>query len=278
LKFQVKNEFPVIIVFSLLPAVLFVLDWNGPVRILFALPLVLFSPGYTLVSALFPKKKDLSGIERAALSLGLSIVIVPLLGLMLNYAPWGIRPATIWGAVFFLTAVMSVLALQRRKRILPGERFSIYIDFKINKWRDLPVLNKVFSMALIATAVIFTSSFYCLSDESKVIDRFTQFYVLGPEGRTEGYPREIYRGQEEEVILGIFNHEYRTVNYRVEVRLDGHPKENPGSFIIEHGREWEGPVTFSASEPREKIKVEFLLFKEGGNEPCCSLHLWVKVL
>jgi len=45
--------------------------------------LVLFLPGYTLIATLFPRKDDLDGIERVALSFGLSIAITPLLGLAL---------------------------------------------------------------------------------------------------------------------------------------------------------------------------------------------------
>jgi uncharacterized membrane protein len=52
---------------------------------------VLFFPGYVFITALFPEKKELDNLERLALSLGLSIAIVPLIGLLLNYTPWGIR-------------------------------------------------------------------------------------------------------------------------------------------------------------------------------------------
>ena len=51
--------------------------------------LVLFLPGYALAGALFPAKKDLEGIERATISFGLSIAIVPILGLGLNYSSLG---------------------------------------------------------------------------------------------------------------------------------------------------------------------------------------------
>ena len=60
-------------------------------RNILGLPLVLFLPGYALIAALFPAKSDLDGIERVALSFGLSIAVVPLIGLGLNYTPWGIR-------------------------------------------------------------------------------------------------------------------------------------------------------------------------------------------
>ena len=51
-----------------------------PVRIPLGLLMVLFVPGYALIAALFPRKDDLDGIERLALSFGLSIAVVPLIG------------------------------------------------------------------------------------------------------------------------------------------------------------------------------------------------------
>jgi len=52
---------------------------------------VLFLPGYVTIETLYPREKDLSPLERLALSIGLSLAIVPLIGLVLNYTPWGIR-------------------------------------------------------------------------------------------------------------------------------------------------------------------------------------------
>jgi uncharacterized membrane protein len=60
-------------------------------RVIFALPMILFIPGYILIAALFPDNEDLDGIERFALSFGLSLAIVPLIGLVLNYTPFGIH-------------------------------------------------------------------------------------------------------------------------------------------------------------------------------------------
>ncbi len=54
-------------------------------RIILGLPFLLFFPGYTLVAALFTRKEGMGSIERVALSFGLSIAVVPLIGLILNY-------------------------------------------------------------------------------------------------------------------------------------------------------------------------------------------------
>ena len=57
------------------------------VRIPLGLVMVLFVPGYSLIAALFPRKNDLDGIERVALSFGLSIAVVPLIGLASTTPP-----------------------------------------------------------------------------------------------------------------------------------------------------------------------------------------------
>jgi len=77
-----------LLVLGLVVAILFFP--SNVLRIVLGLPFVLFFPGYTLMSALFPKREGMSGIERVALSLGVSIAIVPIIGLILNYTIWGI--------------------------------------------------------------------------------------------------------------------------------------------------------------------------------------------
>jgi len=60
-------------------------------RYVFGSITVLFLPGYATVEALYPREEELSSLERLALSIGLSLAIVPLIGLALNYTPWCIR-------------------------------------------------------------------------------------------------------------------------------------------------------------------------------------------
>ena len=112
--------FIVVLSLLLVPLALFT---SGALRIILGLAFVLFFPGYTLIAALFPRKDALDSIERLALSFGLSIAVVPLIGLILNYTPWGIRLYPILISVLLFIVIMAAIAWYRRRRLQPGERF-----------------------------------------------------------------------------------------------------------------------------------------------------------
>ncbi len=68
-----------------------IIPYMMPLRYILGSIYVLFIPGYVLIEALYPEEKSLSPLERLALSIGLSLAVIPLIGLVLNYTPWGIR-------------------------------------------------------------------------------------------------------------------------------------------------------------------------------------------
>jgi hypothetical protein len=77
---------------------------------------ILFLPGYSLVKALFPSK-EIDNIERIALSMGLSLALVPMVGLLLNYTPWGIRLTPVTLSLLALTVLLATTALIREHQI-----------------------------------------------------------------------------------------------------------------------------------------------------------------
>jgi len=88
---------------------------------------VLFLPGYALIATLFPRKDDLDGIERIALSFGLSIAITLLLGLGLNYTPFGIRLVPILIVLLVFTISLAIGAYVRRSMIPEEDKFVVEI-------------------------------------------------------------------------------------------------------------------------------------------------------
>jgi hypothetical protein len=85
--------------------------------------LVLFLPGYALLQLLFPKPSEMDSLERFALEIGLSLALVPLIGLVLNYTPWGIRfiPTTMSLSAF---TIIFLLAAATRKYLYTREQMS----------------------------------------------------------------------------------------------------------------------------------------------------------
>jgi hypothetical protein len=84
---------------------------------------VLWLPGYTFMRALFPaesskkeSEKKVDTIEQIALSLGMSLALVPIVGLFLNYTPWGIRLTPIILSLLALTLVFATAAAIREQQ------------------------------------------------------------------------------------------------------------------------------------------------------------------
>jgi len=206
---------------TVLLAVVIAVSPAGRARIVLGLPFLLFFPGYTLVAALFHKKDSLGGVERVALSFGLSIAIVPLIGLILNFTPWGIRldPILISIAVFIIAA--SGVAAYRRETLAPEERFVVRFNLSLPSWRGQGRVDRVLSVVLVAAILGSLSTLGYVLATPRIGERFTEFYILGPGGKAENYPTQLRVGEEGRVIVGIVNREHEPSSYRVEVWIDG---------------------------------------------------------
>jgi len=257
-------------------------------RIILGLPFLLFFPGYTLTAALFPKKGSLGGVERVALSFGLSIAVVPLIGLVLNYTLWGIRltPILISLAVFIIAT--SGVAWYRREKLAPEERFTVPFHFRLplfQDWQKQSLADNVLSLLLVLVIAGAIGTLGYAIAAPKVGEKFTEFYILGPDGKAENYPTELKVGEEGRVIVGIANHEQEWVSYRVEVwiggekaklRIGGEDRDEIMVELEDEGK-WEQEVGFVPQKAGEGQKVEFVLYKDGEpyfEEP---LNLWIDV-
>lgn len=94
---------------------------------------VLWAPGYALIKALFPTEplsktstKELDIIERFGLSIGLSLALVSLVGLLLNYTSWGITLAPVVLSLAAFTTIFAVVAVIREKRQVTPKNLSLH--------------------------------------------------------------------------------------------------------------------------------------------------------
>jgi len=246
-------------------------------RIILGIPFVLFCPGYTLMAALFTKKEGMGGIERVALSFGLSIAVVSLIGLILNYTPWGIRLEPILYSVASFILIASIIAWLRRRRLTEHERFAIQFQVTMPGWGE-GVWGKVLAITVVVAILATLGTLGYVIATPKVGETFTEFYILGQDGKAANYPKELKVGEKGEVIVGVVNHEGKEVSYRVEVVVGSQESTEVGPVVLVNEQKWEGEVGFVPEVAGENQKVEFLLYKDGEVEPCLEpLHLWVDV-
>jgi len=418
LRIKIKDELLPLVLLVIVLIAAITLFPNNILRIILGLPFVLFFPGYTLMAALFPRRGGMGSIERVALSFGSSIAVVPLIGLILNYTPWGIRlESTLWFIASFIF-ITAAIAWFRRRKLPKEERFGGEFQLKMPSW-GTSVRDKALSIILALAIVGALGMMGYVIAVPKAGEKFTEFYILGQEGKAlkgmsestyldiiegraevrdilivgrtkaddvffeekwgriavvfvtrgktaepsftlnQGIPVRVWRGEElvnESVVsslnslkenaettsgivstgyliqavavakaigmlslagsvgeeigigiegfnefqvgdmlefftpteltvgqeirntIGIVNHEYRIVSYRLEVRTGGVKNNEVKGITLEHGERWEEIVPFTLSKAGGNQKVEFLLYKDGGVQPCLEpLRLWIDV-
>ncbi len=216
--------------------------------------LILFLPGYAIVSVIFPKRDYLDGVERLSLSFGFPLIGLAII-LFLTYSTQviiSLKSLSITFSVF--TLLMVLIGYIRRKRVADDERF--YVNFSGSKTRKILTIILILSIVLtISTAVyiIFTPN----------QSGSTEFNLLSPVGNASVYPTNLAVGKNGTVVLGIVNNESETVNYNLVVTSDG-VVISEQNLTLTNGENKEIPYTFTAGSVGYK-KIEFLLYKMPDN-------------
>jgi uncharacterized membrane protein len=257
------------------------------IRTALSLPLILFLPGYALIAMLFPEKTGLEGLERIALSIGLSAAVVPLIGLGLNFTPWGIKVVPLLTSLSIFTLLLSGVAYARRKRLPEDMEFEI--SFRTSA---LNIMNEalqkpesktegILKIFLVISFLVLIGTFGYITFVPHESEPFTEFYILGPQRMAENYTTEYVQGESGTYIIGITNNEHKTMDYTMEVRLENKslllPK-NLQNIRLAHNTTLEEPLVITPSIEGNDMKLEFLLFNETEKKvPYRDLRLWVNV-
>ncbi len=292
-----------LLVCMVLALVLIVLVYVAPdnaVRQILGLVFVLFLPGYAATAALFPENDQIDGIERIALSFGLSIAIVPLIGLALNFTPWGIRLDPILASVSGFIIGVSLVGWYRRTRLPADERFAIVVNLELD-FGGMPLVDKILSIGIVVMLIASVVVLAWAITTPRVGERFTQFAILGPGGMATDYPRNLTVGQDARVLLSVKSYEHRDVNYTIAVVLTS--STDNSSSVARYSIDW---TQTQSLVPRQAIaqnftlkhldyynrtfdfdvtaagewKLQFLLYVEGqpiNQDAYREVHLWLGV-
>lgn len=141
------------------------------------------------------------------------------------------------------------------------------------------IWGKTFSVILVITILGALGALGYILASPKVGERFTEFYILALDGKATDYPEELKVGEEGKVTLGIVNHEYRQMSYRVIVSINGEKNNEIGAVVLEHDEKWESEISFVPKVAGENQKLEFLLYKNGEVvHDLKPLHLWIDTI
>ncbi len=276
---MVRYTFIFVLMVSVLLAVLVLPGGPLPVplaaaRLLLGLTVALFCPGYALQVALFPRRNGLDGVERLALSVGISLALVPLLALALDQLPVGINLKSVAGAEVGATLLALAVAWARWHRLPEGERW----EERLSSLGNLPEGRSRFW--LYGMGVVLVAGLLLLLGLIRLVGtggETTEFYLLGPDGRSDSYPRRAYIGRPVTVAVGVVNGEEMAVEYRLEV-VDGERLLGQvGPIRLAPGAAYQGPVSFTPARAGDPVQVQFLLYRNGLPLPYRTLWLWLEV-
>ncbi len=252
---------------------------EGPVRLILGLVFILFSPGYTLLAALFIKRGELEVVRRLALSLGLSVALIVPVGFILNFTPWGINLVSVLSFLTFFNLLASGIAYFRRRRLPLDERFELKLT--LSSFTCLlkgGVWDRVLVGLLVLAVVVAIGTLVFLLEEPQIKGKFTEFYILSAQGQVGDYPRTLTLGEEAEITVVVENHEGKSNNYRIEVKVAGEEVGEIGPFTLKDNEVWQRKVSFSPLKAGEKQKVEVRLYMGASEEPRQVLTFWIDVL
>ncbi len=113
------------------------------------------------------------------------------------------------------------------------------------------------------------------------IDKFTEMYILGPEGRADNYPSMLVIGENKTLIASVVNHENEEVYYNLAIRYNNSSAEKTAYtefFVLQDNASWSQTFMIKPDLPGKKVKVEFQLYKNGDTgTPYRECYIWLNV-
>lgn len=277
-----KSDFIAIFILNIILFVLIALgdfgagNFLGLLRIVLGFVYLLFVPGYALQAALFPRTIHLALLDRFAFSLGLSIALTPILGLVLDGPPGGIF---LWQSFIFLTSVTvicSLVAIYRRSRLTRDEINADETELDLRGWwKSQNSFGRVLFALIPLSVVIGIVLIAYVLPAASPDKQFTEFYVLGTSGVAANYPIEVKAGQPFILKVGVTNHEGNDITYSIQAHMNGQTVAGTAPFNLNDGQSISLDVSLAGSTPGNQQLLEILLLRD--NQIYRRLYLWLDV-
>ncbi len=257
-------------------AVLILVAFPGSIlAYVFGLPLVFFVPGFAVVRLFFWNGTNIE--TKFVLSLGISVLVVILLGLILTLSPIGLRPLTTQASllIFALGAVALETRWLHAGRPTKGQPAAAPdpVEEESGGKMDMVVV------AMIATALVVSAISLGLIITAKYPSR-TYFAMTDENGSADMNVTQI-AGNNITIVLHMFNDEGGTRTFTV--LFQNWNSTALGSWnvsnVLQRGDYWNYTAKIPLPIPGT-FRLDFQLYIQEQGKPSIEygeLHLWVVV-
>lgn len=234
---RLSNLVVVVVIAAISGAMVLLLPGTQTVRLVAALPLLFFLPGYAITAALFPKR-SLGIPEQVLLSVGVSMAVVIVGSFILHWTPWGLQARSWVGLLFSVILAASLLAAKRWQKTGPvtGTPLNFTLDIRQGLLLGLAAL-------VIAAAVVLART----PLPPQGVQGYTQLWILPA---SDGNP--------DTMRVGISSMEFTPTEYSLRVLLDGEVVQEWSTIQLQPGEKWETNAILPESSTG---KVEAVLYR-----------------
>ncbi|WP_121823393.1 DUF1616 domain-containing protein [Halostella salina] len=230
--------------------------WDGSLlRAAVGVPLLLFLPGYVVVAVAFPGSADtaasdqpfdpspddpaatVDGVERAALSFGMSVALLPVVAVAVAASPFPLSRPVVVAAFVGLICVGAVTAAVRRARLARHRRYRVPVgrwvaDLRAGLFGTDRRYAGLVNAALVVSVLLATATMGYALAVPQDGESYSSIALLteNESGELEAtdYPTNLTAGDPAELVVSVENNEGAETNYtvvavvqRVEPAADG---------------------------------------------------------
>jgi len=292
-----------------------------PLRAILAMPLLFFAPGYALVATIYLRCADcdrdvvsdreriadtdtgLHVIERVFLSIGMSVAVLPILGVVTWATVGGVSTDIVLFGVSTFTLGAIAVATFRRTSLNADEQFCIRPSRGVSRFRNWlvgPLTRETAVNVLLVGAVVLSVTTLMFAFLVPVAGESYTSTMLVTEQDGEfvanSYPTNFTTGESETLTLALSNHEGETTSYTVVTTVEQVDRSGGDITIVEHseldrstmrlapGETVRKQYTLAPERTGENLRLSYYIYT--GEAPVFpnddsayrDLHLWVTVV
>lgn len=252
---------PQLLLIALLTIVVTAIMWLVPglgvVRILLTL-FLLGALGHTTLMA-WAAELHLRTATWILMSIILSIALVILAGIALNFTPWGLQPFSWLAVVSGLIIVQVFVGLLRRSPApadMPGRSIRSWnLEFK-----PMQLVSLLLAIAIAITALLVART----GAITQPRNTFSQLWMVPSQENPA------------EVSLGIKNEEMEAIPYRLIIRQGSTVIHEYSNLLLQVNETWQDSLDVGVGRPLDLPIIAELYRPEEPNQPYRTASIWLK--